>query len=135
MTGLESNKQRSEETESLMTWGFANFDNYKFFNENQIMAEVPVWYGTAKTVDAVVPEKVVRTIKKSGKSKYGAKIIYDQPLKAPVLKGDKIGELFITYEDETVDKIPLVAKDNVAKIGPFSRFLANLKYFVFGAGE
>ena len=47
----------------------------------------------------------------------------------------KIGELFITYEDETVDKIPLVAKDNVAKIGPFSRFLANLKYFVFGTGE
>ena len=135
MAGLESNKQRSEETESLMTWGFANFDNYKFFNENQIMAEVPVWYGTVKTVDAVVPEKVVRTIKKSGKSKYGAKIIYDQPLKAPVLKGDKIGELFITYEDETVDKIPLVAKDNVAKIGPFSRFLANLKYFVFGTGE
>ena len=38
-------------------------------------------------------------------------------------------------EDETVDKIPLVAKDNVAKIGPFSRFLANLKYFVFGTGE
>lgn len=135
MAGLESNKQRSEETESLMTWGFANFDNYKFFNENQIMAEVPVWYGTVKTVDAVVPEKVVRTIKKSGKSKYGTKIIYDQPLKAPVLKGDKIGELFITYEDETVDKIPLVAKDNVAKIGPFSRFLANLKYFVFGTGE
>lgn len=133
MAGLESNKQRSEETESLMTWGFAHFDNYKFFNKNQIMAEVPVWYGTVKSVDAVVPEKVVKTIKKSGKNKYGARIIYDQPLKAPVLKGDKIGELFITYGDETVDKIPLLAADNVAKVGPFSRFLTNLKYFVFGA--
>lgn len=133
MTGLESNKQRSEETESLMTWGFANFDNYKFFTKNQIMAEVPVWYGTSKSVAAVVPEEVIKTIKKSGKSKYGAKMIYDEPLKAPILQGDKIGELFITYNDEIVDKIPLVAKDNVAKIGPFSRFLENLKYFVFGA--
>lgn len=133
MTGLESNKQRSEETESLMTWGFANFDNYKFFTKNQIMAEVPVWYGTSKSVAAVVPEEVIKTIKKSGKSKYGAKMIYDEPLKAPILQGDKIGELFITYNDEIVDKIPLVAKDNVAKIGSFSRFLENLKYFVFGA--
>ncbi len=133
MTGLESNKQRSEETESLMTWGFANFDNYKFFTKNQIMAEVPVWYGTSKSVAAVVPEEVIKTIKKSSKSKYGAKMIYDEPLKAPILQGDKIGELFITYNGETVDKIPLVAKDNVAKIGPFSRFLENLKYFVFGA--
>ena len=133
MTGLESNKQRSEETESLMTWGFANFDNYKFFTKNQIMAEVPVWYGTSKSVAAVVPEEVIKTIKKSGKSKYGAKMIYDEPLKAPILQGDKIGELFITYNDEIVDKIPLVAKENVAKIGPFSRFLENLKYFVFGA--
>lgn len=32
------------------------------------MAEVPVWYGTVKTVDAVVPEKVVRTIKKAAKA-------------------------------------------------------------------
>lgn len=133
MTGLESNKQRSEETESLMTWGFANFDNYKFFTKNQIMAEVPVWYGTSKSVAAVVPEEIIKTIKKSAKSKYGAKMIYDEPLKAPILQGDKIGELFITYNDEIVDKIPLVAKDNVAKIGPFSRFLENLKYFVFGA--
>ena len=97
------------------------------------MAEVPVWYGTSKSVAAVVPEEVIKTIKKSGKSKYGAKMIYDEPLKAPILQGDKIGELFITYNDEIVDKIPLVAKDNVAKIGPFSRFLENLKYFVFGA--
>lgn len=132
MAGLESNKQRAEETESLMTWGFANYDNYKFFTKNQIMAEIPVWYGAAKTVTAVVPEDIVKTIKKSGKSKYAAKIIYDKPLKAPVLQGDKIGELFITYEGETTDKIPLVAKDSVAKVGPFSRFLANLKYFVFG---
>ena len=36
MAGLSSNKERSEETESLMTWGFANFDNFKFFNKNQI---------------------------------------------------------------------------------------------------
>lgn len=133
IAGLKSNKERSEEAENLITWGFANFENYRFFNENQILAEIPVWYGTVKSVEAVVPKKIVKTTKKSAKNKYSAKITYDTPLKAPVFKGDKVGELLISYNDKIVDKIPLVAKNNVGKIGTVSRFLTNLKYFVFGA--
>ncbi|MBE6462465.1 MAG: D-alanyl-D-alanine carboxypeptidase [Alphaproteobacteria bacterium] len=133
VAGLESNKERFEETESLMTWGFANYDNYKFFNRNQILAEVPVWYGATKNVDAVVEKDVVKTLKKSKRNKYTAKVIYNTPLKAPVYKGDKIGEVIISYKDKVVDKYPLVAKDSVAKMGAFSRFVENIKYFLFSA--
>lgn len=132
ITGLSSNKERAEESESLMTWGFAGFENYKFFTENQIMAEIPVWYGTSPSIHAIVPHNVIKTVKKSTKNKYSAKAVYDKPLKAPVFKGDKVGELFITYGGNVVDKVPLIAKEDVAQIGAFSRFLANLKYFVFG---
>lgn len=135
VAGLESNKERSEESESLITWGFANFDNYKFFTKNQIIADVPVWYGTTESVQAVVPHDVVKTIKKSTKNKYSAKAIYHTPIKAPVIKGDEIGELIISYGDKNVQKVPLVAKDNVAKIGPANRFFTNLKYFIFGNKE
>lgn len=133
VAGLESNKERFEETESLMTWGFANYDNYKFFNRNQILAEVPVWYGATKNVDAVVEKDVVKTLKKSKRNKYTAKVVYNTPLKAPVYKGDKIGEVVISYKDKVVDKYPLVAKDSVAKMGAFSRFVENIKYFLFSA--
>jgi D-alanyl-D-alanine carboxypeptidase (penicillin-binding protein 5/6) len=133
VAGLESNKERFEETESLMTWGFANYDNYKFFNRNQILAEVPVWYGATKNVDAVVEKDVVKTLKKSKRNKYTAKVVYNTPLKAPVYKGDKIGEVIISYKDKVVDKYPLVAKDSVAKMGAFSRFVENIKYFLFSA--
>lgn len=132
VAGLESNKERFEETESLMTWGFANYDNYKFFNKNQILAEIPVWYGTVKSVDAVVSDKIVKTVKKSLRNKYEAKVQYKSPLKAPIVKGDKVGEVIISYEGKTVDKYPLVAKENVAKMGAVGRFIENLKYFAFG---
>ncbi len=133
VAGLESNKERFEETESMMTWGFANYDNYKFFNKNQILAEVPVWYGATETVDAVVENEIVKTVKKSNRNKYSAKIVYNTPLKAPVYKGDRIGEVVISYKDRVVGKYPLVAKDSVAKMGAFSRFVENLKYFLFSA--
>ena len=132
VAGLSSNKERSEESESLMTWGFANFDNYKFFNKNQIMANIPVWYGAIPSVDLVVPEDVVVTVKKSTKNKYGAKMNYDTPVKAPIIKGDKLGELQITYGEKILQTIPLVAKEDVAKVGTVSRFIANLKYFILG---
>lgn len=132
VAGLSSMKERASETESLITWGFASFDNYKFFNKNQIMAEIPVWYGALPTVEAVVAQDVVRTVKKSTKNKYSAKIVYDKPVKAPLFKGDKIGEIVITYGDEIKETIPLVAKDSVALASPVSRFLDNLRYFAFG---
>ncbi len=132
VAGLNNNKERAEETERLITWGFANFDNYKFFNKNQILASVPVWYGTIDSVDAVVEENVVKTIKKTARNKYEAKVVYKKPLKAPVVKGEKIGEVIISYEGKTVSSYPLVAKDSVAKMGAFSRFIENLKYFALG---
>ncbi|MBQ8750683.1 MAG: D-alanyl-D-alanine carboxypeptidase [Alphaproteobacteria bacterium] len=133
VAGLNSNKERQEETESLMTWGFATFKNYTLFKKNQILAEIPVWYGTQKTVDAIVDEDIVKTIKKSKRNKYTAKLVYETPLKAPVYKGDKIGEIVLSYKDKVVNKYPLVAKDSVAKMGPASRFIENIKYFIFGA--
>ena len=137
VAGLSSNKERSEESESLMTWGFANFDNYTFFNKNQIMAEIPVWYGTKDSVEAVVPEKIVRTIKKSHKhrNKYKAEVVYDSPVKAPLYKGDKIGEIRILYEGTPKATYPLVAKEDIAKVNFLSRFVANIKYFIFGTGK
>jgi len=135
VAGLSSNKERSVESENLMTWGFANFENYKFFTKNQIMATVPVWYGALPHVDLVVPETVLKTIKKSKKNKYSAQLSYDTPVTAPIAKGDKLGEIKIMYGDEVKDIIPLVAKEDVAKVGFVSRFIANLKYFVFGAEE
>jgi len=135
VAGLSSNKERSEESEELMTWGFANFDNFTFFNQNQIMATVPVWYGALPTVDLVVPEKVVKTIKKSKKNKYSAKISYATPVKAPIAKGDQLGEIHIIYDGAIKEKIPLVAKEDVAKVNFISRFFANLKYFIFGTGK
>jgi len=135
VTGLSSNKERSEESESLMTWGFSNYENYTLYKKNQILAEIPVWYGTIEKIEAVAPEDIVRTIKKSTKNKYSAKLVYKSPLKAPIFKGDKVGEIHLIYGDSVKEKIPLVAKGDVAKMGFINRFFANLKYFFLGYGK
>lgn len=61
MTGMNSNKERSEEAERLMEWGFREFNNYNLLNKGQTIAEIPVVFGSEKQVRLVVPETVKRT--------------------------------------------------------------------------
>ena len=65
MTGLKSNKERSEEAEKLMNWGFREFNNYKVFKQFQRIVSVPVYMGEEKSIDLAVDEDVIMTIARS----------------------------------------------------------------------
>ena len=132
MAGMNSNKERSEEAERLMNYGFREFDNYKILTAGEVLAEVPVWYGKEKTVNMVVPEDVVETIRRSDKDEYKMKIVYDEPLKAPIVKGAVIGYAQLNDPEGNVRKINLVAANDVERMGVWGRFAANLKYLIFG---
>ncbi len=132
MSGMNSNKERSEEAERLMNYGFREFDNYKILQAGQVVGEAPVWYGREKKVEMIVPQDVVETFRRSYKNKYTMKLIYDEPVKAPINKGDRIGEIEIQGPDGYQRRIEAVAEQSVAEMGFGSKFWANLKYLIFG---
>ena len=133
MTGMNSNKERSEEAERLMEWGFREFNNYNLLNKGQTIAEIPVVFGSEKQVRLVVPETVKRTLKKSQAPKIKMTAVYDKPVKAPVAAGDKLGEVRIELDGQEMENLPLVADRNVEKLGFFGRIGQSLKYLLFGA--
>ena len=107
MTGMNSNKERSEEAERLMEWGFREFNNYNLLNKGQTIAEIPVVFGSEKQVRLVVPETVKRTLKKSQAPKIKMTAVYDKPVKAPVAAGDKLGEVRIELDGQEMENLPL----------------------------
>lgn len=133
MSGMTSNKERSEESERLISWGFREFNNYKMFDRGQVLATADVWYGKDKTIDLAVDEDVIKTLHVSKADSVKVTAEYDQPVKAPIIAGTKLGELKISLKDEQPLTLPLVAAKDVQKIGLWGRFWANVKYFVFGA--
>ena len=60
------------------------------------------------------------------------KIVYDEPLKAPIVKGAVIGYAQLNDPEGNVRKINLVAANDVERMGVWGRFVANLKYLIFG---
>lgn len=132
MAGLKSNKERSEEAEKLISWGFREFSNYTLFKKNQVIAEIPVWLGSENNINLVVDRDVRRTLKKSSVNKVKMTAVYDKPVTAPIKKGDKLGTIKVDIPGQGDFEIPLTADRDVEKLGFFGRIVSNLHYLLFG---
>ena len=110
MTGTKSNKERSEEAGKIMSYGFREFDNYDILTKGQKIAEIPVWFGTEKSVELVVGENVKRTIKKNKAANVKMTAVYDKPVKAPIKKGDKLGVVKVEIPGQPDFEVPLLAE-------------------------
>mgnify|MGYP000690564612 CR=1 FL=1 len=133
MTGLKSNKERSEEAERIMSWGFREFDNYTVLRQGSKVADIPVWFGKEKTVGLVVPETIRRTVQKNRLNDVKLTAVYDKPVKAPVKAGDRLGTVKIEIPGNEIIEVPLLADKNIDRLGIFGRIRANLSYLLFGA--
>ena len=133
MTGMSSNKERSEEAEKLMSWGFREFDNYTILNRGQTINKIPVYLGEEKEVETVIDENVIRTIRRNKTNDIKLTAVYKKPIQAPVKRGDTVGVVRVEVPEADTIEIPLLASKDVKKLGFFGRLSNNLKYLLFGA--
>lgn len=133
MSGMSSNKERSEESERLMSWGFREFNNYKILSAGQNLGEAKVWYGQQDIVPLTVSADVIKTVHMSQTDNVKAFVEFDEPIKAPIAKNQKIGEVKIEIEGLAPLNVPLVAATDIKEVGFWGKFWANVKYFLFGA--
>ena len=115
-----------------MSYGFREFDNYDILTKGQKIAEIPVWFGTEKSVELVVGENVKRTIKKNKAANVKMTAVYDKPVTATIKKGDKLGVVKVEILGQPDFEVPLLADRDVGKLGMLGKIGENLKYLVFG---
>ena len=132
MTGLKSNKERSDEADKMMSWAFREYDNYKLKQKGDKIADIPVWYGVDKTVPMVLSEDVVKTLKKSHRNDVKMVASYDKPVRAPISLGQRLGVLRVELPDAKVYEVPLVAGQTINKVGFWGKIKANIKYLLMG---
>lgn len=132
MNGMSSNKERSEEAEKLMGWGFREFNNYKVFKQYERVVSVPVYLGTEKNIDLVAGEDAVFTLPRSAARDAKLTAVYKKPVKAPVKQGQKLGEVRLEVDGQETRIIPLFADHSVEKLGFFGRIKSNIARLLFG---
>jgi D-alanyl-D-alanine carboxypeptidase (penicillin-binding protein 5/6) len=135
MTGLNSMKQRAQESERLIEWAFREFGGYTLFKAGDKVEEASTWLGVepkvALTLDNDATVSVLRRYRKDMK----VSVNYTKPIPAPIHKGQKVGKLVVTVPEMQPQEFDLVAAEDVERLGALGRMGAAMSYLMFGAGN
>lgn len=117
ITGLASEKDRAEESERIVAWAFRQFSMKTLVKGGTRVAEAPVWLGEAAKVGLVPAEDVSRLVPALVQEQITAEVAYTSPIKAPIAKGDALGELVVHIPGLPDARVALVAEGDVAAAG------------------
>lgn len=123
----------AEEMKKLLNYGFTSTQTKIFFRPGDTLTRIPVWYGVSPDVIATVEENVAITLPKK-ENLDGVRVLarFEKPIAAPIMAGQKIGEVIIENNGDVVKRVPLVAKNKVRKIQFLGRVFKNLYVMFWG---
>ena len=134
VNGLNSDKERINETKKLVNWSFRGFVNYNLYKEEEPIQLAKVWLGKESFVPLVLNEYLTVTIKKKNLDKFKINLIYETPIVSPIKKGDKLAELHLIESDNVIIKEVYSGKD-IDKISRFYRSFSIINYLLFGVSH
>nr|WP_156957826.1 D-alanyl-D-alanine carboxypeptidase family protein [Paracidovorax oryzae] len=119
--GTASENARANESQKLLNWGYTAYDAVKLFDGGQPAATPALWKGTQNTIKIGRPDPIVVTVPSGSAGKISTQIVRQDPLVAPLTKGQSIGTLKVSLGDQQIAEVPLVALETVEQAGIFGR--------------
>ena len=133
VNGLPSIKARADESQNLMEWAFREFGDRHLLKAGDSVGDAKVWLGAAPTVPITVADEVIATVPRAGDNDMKVTARYDEPIPAPIKKGQKIGTLTVEVANLGKQEIALLAGADVDRLGAVGRIFAAARH-VFGGG-
>ncbi len=121
IAGLDSYNGRIKEAVSFMEWGFGAWTTKPLFEKGAQVATAAVQQGGSRSVPLVAPRNLAVTLPATQGGDYKLSVQYEGPLKAPIAQGAKVAELIVTTADGSMQRMPLVAGEEVGEAGVFAR--------------
>ncbi len=132
VNGLTSMKQRGDESQRMINWGFREFNNYTLFKSGETVEDAPVWQGQAETVPLVLAEDLTVTLPRRSRKKMTVTVKHDGPIPTPIEEGQEVATLLVAAPGAETIEVPLQAGASVDRLGLFGRLFSNIKHMVLG---
>lgn len=110
--GEPSDNARTEDSIRLMTYGFRFFETHKLYSAAKPLTQARVWQGQKSEIALGVPEDVYVTVPSGQYKRLQATLVINNPLKAPVVKGQAYGTVNVTVNNQIIASKQLIALDN-----------------------
>ncbi|MGB0554677.1 MAG: D-alanyl-D-alanine carboxypeptidase family protein [Alphaproteobacteria bacterium] len=135
LNGMPSNRVRKNESQRILDWGFREFGNFKLFAADEKITSVGVWLGEKSSIPLLAKEGVLLTMERKHRKNLKVRIRHAEPIPAPIQKGTKLGDILVNVADRSPIQIPLIAGEDVQRLGPSGRISAALGYLLWGASR
>lgn len=113
INGAKSEKERAEEARKLMDWGFRAFERLNLFSNGEIIGEASVFGGDISGIGVVTKGPVDILLPRGFRDQIKGRIVYQGPVRAPVDRGQEIGTLQITVNDQLLKEAKVYAAADV----------------------
>jgi serine-type D-Ala-D-Ala carboxypeptidase (penicillin-binding protein 5/6) len=130
LLGSTSEATRAQESLKLLNWGFQFFDSVKLHAAGNSVRSLEVWKGAARNVKVGVGNDLFVTVPKGEADKLKAELVSQQPLVAPLSKGQRVGVVRVTHDGKPLGEYPLITLEPVAAAGFFGRSWDTLRLWL-----
>lgn len=120
LSGMSSDRERSEESRKMLDWGMRTFQKSVLFADGEVVADAGVYGGAKSSVELKAHGPISVLIPVSNRDRLTARVVYEGPIMAPVEEGTRIGVLRVWIGDTLSQETPLYAAESVG-IGPLHR--------------
>jgi len=132
LNGTDSKQARAQEAERLMRMAFTAFETRTIEGGDKRLAELDVWMGDRRQVGVLLAESVDVTAHKRAFAKGTSEIVHDRLIEAPISAGDQVATLIVTIEGKEPIELPLVAAEDVPRLGFVGKAIEGLSRMLDG---
>jgi D-alanyl-D-alanine carboxypeptidase (penicillin-binding protein 5/6) len=124
--GTGSDSARAMESQKLLNYGFQFFETVKLYPANQAVSSLRIYKGRGSEVKAGFTSDFHVTVPRGTSKNIQAQLITQQPLLAPVKRGQRLGTLRLTVDGQPVGDYPLQALEDIDVSGILGRGWDNI---------
>ncbi|MFM2593151.1 D-alanyl-D-alanine carboxypeptidase family protein [Vibrio harveyi] len=111
--GTPSKQSRISQSKNLLSYGFRFYDTKQVAKQGEVQASAKVWKGDVSEIDLGFAQDAYLTLPRSLTAGLDKSVVVNEPLVAPIAKGDVVGKVVWKSDDKTVASYPLVSNQAV----------------------
>lgn len=119
--GAKTPKERNATISQMLDYAFNHFETKKLFEKDQLITKLQLLKAENKNIN-IIASQSISTLHKKGESTENIKteVKMDEDLNLPLMKGDKVGVLYVKNGEETLSKTPLTIDHDIEMASLFT---------------
>ncbi len=131
VVGTASPEARATESSKLLNYALHGYSTPKIYTAGQELAKIKVYKGTQEQVSIGFNQDVFATIKHGQENHLNPILETQQPVLAPISKGQVLGTLKLMDGEKLIVQKSVVALEDVAQSGWFARAWDSIKLWFY----